>query len=590
MELARSCRAYAELLRRDAGARARPDGGGRGQASSPARGRHLREDAGRRSPALGGRGHVVMSTVVAAVVRASATVSLRTSGFGCVCGQDRDAVGIDDVFEELETLLKNPDVGAELADRGVNVCLAMTLADGLRAYLHGDKEKALLELGTATDEIAARMTRSAGASAVVKLPHPEPLSGASYSAVELMPGDREVVLLDQRALPLDERYCALDARRRGRRGDRDARRARRARDRDRGGVRRRPRAPARRGAGRSRGDGARQTAPAHAAHGGEPRVGARPDGARGREVRGPPASASRGSRRRRARSTARTSRRAGRWAASARARVPDGATCPHALQRGRARDGRIRDRARRRARRARAGKKRARRRVRDAAGAPGARLTAWELARDGFDVTLVTDSMVAQLLRRGGVDLVVVGADRIARSGDVANKIGTYGVACLAARCTACRSTSPPPGARSTSRAPTATPSPSSSEASARCSRFGGRRASAPEGVRADNPAFDVTPARLDPRDLHRARRGEPPVASATLAALACSDRACVDVHGVLAQPVRTQAAVAQGPRARGRAVHRARRRRSAASTCTPSARRRAARTSASAGARARRP
>jgi len=69
---------------------------------------------------------------------------------------------IDDVFEELETLLKNPDVGAELADRGVNISLAMTLADGVRAYLHGDKEKALLELGTATDEIAARMARARG--------------------------------------------------------------------------------------------------------------------------------------------------------------------------------------------------------------------------------------------------------------------------------------------------------------------------------------------------------------------------------------------------------------------------------------------
>jgi predicted naringenin-chalcone synthase len=71
---------------------------------------------------------------------------------------------LEDVFEELDTLLKNPDVGAELADRGVNVSLAMTLADGLRAYLNGDKEKALLELGTATDEIAARMTWSGGAA------------------------------------------------------------------------------------------------------------------------------------------------------------------------------------------------------------------------------------------------------------------------------------------------------------------------------------------------------------------------------------------------------------------------------------------
>jgi hypothetical protein len=71
---------------------------------------------------------------------------------------------LDDLFAELDQLLKNPDVGAVLADLGVNVSLAMTLADGLRAYLHGDKEKALLELGTATDEIAARMARAVGSS------------------------------------------------------------------------------------------------------------------------------------------------------------------------------------------------------------------------------------------------------------------------------------------------------------------------------------------------------------------------------------------------------------------------------------------
>jgi hypothetical protein len=69
---------------------------------------------------------------------------------------------IEDVFEELDALLKNPDVGHELAQKGVNISLAMTLADGLRAYLHGDKKKALLEIGTATDEIAARMTQSHG--------------------------------------------------------------------------------------------------------------------------------------------------------------------------------------------------------------------------------------------------------------------------------------------------------------------------------------------------------------------------------------------------------------------------------------------
>jgi methylthioribose-1-phosphate isomerase len=62
----------------------------------------------------------------------------------------------------------------------------------------------------------------------------------------------------------------------------------------------------------------------------------------------------------------------------------------------------------------------------------GARLTAWELVREGIDTTLITDSMAAAMMRQGLVDLVVVGADRIAANGDVANKIGTYGVAILA--------------------------------------------------------------------------------------------------------------------------------------------------------------
>ena len=69
---------------------------------------------------------------------------------------------LDDVLDELEVLLKNSDVGAELADRGVNVSLALTLAEGVRAYLHGDKDAALLELGTALEEIAARRALSGG--------------------------------------------------------------------------------------------------------------------------------------------------------------------------------------------------------------------------------------------------------------------------------------------------------------------------------------------------------------------------------------------------------------------------------------------
>ena len=62
----------------------------------------------------------------------------------------------------------------------------------------------------------------------------------------------------------------------------------------------------------------------------------------------------------------------------------------------------------------------------------GARLTAWELTHDGIDTTVITDNMAGTFMRQGMIDLVVVGADRIAANGDVANKVGTYGVAVLA--------------------------------------------------------------------------------------------------------------------------------------------------------------
>jgi methylthioribose-1-phosphate isomerase len=62
----------------------------------------------------------------------------------------------------------------------------------------------------------------------------------------------------------------------------------------------------------------------------------------------------------------------------------------------------------------------------------GARLTAWELVKDGIDTTVITDNMAGSLMRQGRVNFVVVGADRIAANGDTANKIGTYGVAVLA--------------------------------------------------------------------------------------------------------------------------------------------------------------
>ncbi len=64
----------------------------------------------------------------------------------------------------------------------------------------------------------------------------------------------------------------------------------------------------------------------------------------------------------------------------------------------------------------------------------GARLTAWELEREGIPFRVVADSAVGALMERELVDRVVVGADRIARNGDVANKVGTYPVAVLAGR------------------------------------------------------------------------------------------------------------------------------------------------------------
>jgi methylthioribose-1-phosphate isomerase len=125
----------------------------------------------------------------------------------------------------------------------------------------------------------------------------------------------------------------------------------------------------------------------------------------------------------------------------------------------------------------------------------GARLTAWELAKDGFDVTLVTDSMVGSLMRRSEIDVVVVGADRIARSGDVANKIGTYGVACLALAHGVPFYVAAPWSTVDLACADEgAIPIERRDEREVLC--FGDVPI-APDGVRADNPAFDVTPAGL---------------------------------------------------------------------------------------------
>lgn len=124
----------------------------------------------------------------------------------------------------------------------------------------------------------------------------------------------------------------------------------------------------------------------------------------------------------------------------------------------------------------------------------GARLTAWELYRAGVPLTLITDNMAAHFMRRGGIRAVFVGADRIAANGDVANKIGTYGLAVLA------REHSIPlyvvaPRSTIDLALPSGDAIPIEQRPAAEVTSIRGVGI-APEGVPVANPAFDVTPAR----------------------------------------------------------------------------------------------
>jgi methylthioribose-1-phosphate isomerase len=125
----------------------------------------------------------------------------------------------------------------------------------------------------------------------------------------------------------------------------------------------------------------------------------------------------------------------------------------------------------------------------------GARLTAWELHEDGIPVEVITDGMAAHFMRRGEIVAVVVGADRIARNGVVANKIGTYGLACLARA-----HRIPFYVAAPWSTVDLATPDgdaiPIEERSRDEVARIGGVSI-LPEGVGARHPAFDVTPAPL---------------------------------------------------------------------------------------------
>jgi methylthioribose-1-phosphate isomerase len=125
----------------------------------------------------------------------------------------------------------------------------------------------------------------------------------------------------------------------------------------------------------------------------------------------------------------------------------------------------------------------------------GARLTAWELIRDGIQTTIITDNMAGALMWRGGVNFVIVGADRIAANGDTANKIGTYAVAVLA------REHDIPfyvaaPLSTIDMNTPDGAAIPIEERSSTEVTHVGGSRL-APTGALIWNPAFDVTPHHL---------------------------------------------------------------------------------------------
>jgi methylthioribose-1-phosphate isomerase len=152
----------------------------------------------------------------------------------------------------------------------------------------------------------------------------------------------------------------------------------------------------------------------------------------------------------------------------------------------------------------------------------GARLTAWELVKDGIDTTVITDNMAGSMMRLGDVDLVVVGADRIAANGDVANKIGTYAVAVLARE----------HGLPFYVAAPLSTIDLATADGSGipieernvrEVTHVGAARMT-PEGARIRNPAFDVTPAKYVTAIITERGIARPPYAESLAKLLASSE------------------------------------------------------------------
>ncbi|MBN1554376.1 MAG: S-methyl-5-thioribose-1-phosphate isomerase [Phycisphaerae bacterium] len=125
----------------------------------------------------------------------------------------------------------------------------------------------------------------------------------------------------------------------------------------------------------------------------------------------------------------------------------------------------------------------------------GSRLTAWELQQAGVNAVVITDNMAAQVMKEGRVQLVITGADRIAANGDAANKIGTYGVAVLAARHKIPFYIAAPYSTFDLSLQ-SGEEIPIEQRGSEEITRGFGRR-TAPEGIATYSPAFDVTPVEL---------------------------------------------------------------------------------------------
>jgi methylthioribose-1-phosphate isomerase len=343
------------------------------------------------------------------------------------------------------------------------------------------------------------------------LPHPEPISGESYSAVELAPGDDAVVMLDQRELPERELYVELRSVEEVARAIRDM------------VVRGAP------AIGISAGYGMVLAARARASLDEAAKLlkAARPTavnlawavdrlmaaaaGAAQRDLPAVLAAAARAIHR----EDVVACGRMGRIGAE---RIPDGATILTHCNAGALATGGFGTALGVIRAAARSGK-----RIRVLADETrpylqGARLTAWELAKSGITVEVLVDGAAGYHFASGEISLAVVGADRIAANGDVANKIGTYGVACLATM-----HAKPfyvaAPWSTVDLACPTGADIVIEQRHSSEVTHLGERRV-VPEGVSVRNPAFDVTPARLVSA-IFTERGAAEPVSGEALASLA---------------------------------------------------------------------